>query len=142
MTDSQYPTVEEVKHRLEELAVRVANSSIPIDPYVMRTVKRVSEELQLMIPGFEPVADLDTVQICIEEASAALYGENTVGALAKSFDGLAMAPHNPQLWYIVAICCYDLGAPLLSWIAANHALWIHPGFHEACGFLDRLVKLD
>ena len=59
--------------------------------------------------------------------------------LRRALRGLACAPHDPQLFYLSASACFELGAVEDALRLLYHTLWIHPGHRLARTDLEALT---
>jgi hypothetical protein len=140
--DSTRPTLEELTMVLSHLADRVSADRDPmLDPIIGSSLRRILDELRLHVPGLEPAPDIQAARILAHSASAALQHGREREALARALRGLSFAPHHPELHYLAASACLELGAPQEGVALLIHALWVHPGYTDARRDLDTLAFL-
>ncbi len=129
---STHPLMEEILDALERLAERVANgSSSRLDDFVSLSLRRLMEELRRFIPGLDAPPDASGAHYLARASDAALQDGDARETLSRSLRGLALSPHSPNLWYLVASACFEFGTTEDAVRALRHTLWIHPGHRPA-----------
>lgn len=142
MPEPTHPTLEELSMVLAHLADRVSADPDPtLDPIIGSSLRRVLEELQRHVPGLEPPPDAQAARVLANSAMAALQFARDREALARALRGLSFAPHHPELHYLAASACLELGAAQEGVALLMHALWINPGYADARRDLDTLAFL-
>jgi hypothetical protein len=132
MSDSTHPTMPEILDALDRLADRVAESpSNRIDGFVSLSLRRAMEELRRYIPGLDLRPDWEAARFMLRVASSALEDGNAPEALSRSLRGLSLAPHTPDLWYLVASACFEYGSAEDAVRALRHTIWLNPGHWPA-----------
>ncbi|NOT33748.1 MAG: hypothetical protein HOP12_06205 [Candidatus Eisenbacteria bacterium] len=117
---------------LSHLSDRVGGDSGPgLDPVLGLSLRRVLVELERFIPGLDAPPDTEAARHFRRAAEAALADDLPRDTLARSLRGLSFAPHDPQLHYLAACACFELGAVREAVLLLSHALWIHPGHPDA-----------
>jgi hypothetical protein len=130
--DSPHPTLLDITLALARLADRVSDATTPgLEPYVTFTLRRALAELELHIPGLDPAPDPEAARLFSRASEKALADGDDAEALSRALRGLACAPHDPQLCYLAASACFELGAVEDALRLLYHTLWIHPGHHQA-----------
>ena len=125
---------------LSRLADRVADSDVAgVEPYVSFTLRRALAELELHIPGLEAPPDIEAAEHFSRSAEGALSEGEDREALSTALRGLSCAPHHPQLCYLAASACFELGAVEDAMRLLYHTLWIHPGHRNARTDLEALT---
>lgn len=132
MSESQHPTISDITLALARLADRVSESNaIALEPYVRYTLRRALQELEMHIPGLDAPPDAESARRYQVAAEAALTRGQDREALARALRGLACSPHDPNLTYLAASACFELGAVEDALRMLYHTLWIHPGHGKA-----------
>lgn len=132
MSDGNHPTISDITLALSRLADRVSESNaIALEPYVRYTLRRALQELELHIPGLDEPPDAESARRYAVAAEAALTRGQDREALARALRGLACSPHHPQLFFLAASACFELGAVEDALRLLYHTLWIHPGHVRA-----------
>ncbi len=132
MPDSSHPTILDITLALSRLSDRVADARSPgLEPYVSFTLRRAMAELELHIPGLEAPPDAEAAEHFTRSAEGALADGEDREALSTALRGLSCAPHHPQLCYLAASACFELGAVEDALRLLYHTLWIHPGHRQA-----------
>ncbi|HTM57535.1 MAG TPA: hypothetical protein VL123_03895 [Candidatus Udaeobacter sp.] len=140
MPDSSHPSILDITLALSRLADRVSDSDTPVvEPYVTFTLRRALAELELHIPGLDPPPDPDSAEHFRQSAEHALEDGDDREALSRALRGLACAPHDPQLFYLAASACFEMGAVEDALRLLYHTLWIHPGHRLARTDLEALT---
>ena len=140
MSDSSHPSILDITLALSRLADRVSDSEAPgIEPYVTFTLRRALAELELHIPGLESPPDAESADHFRRSAEGALEEGDDREALSRALRGLACAPHDPQLFYLSASACFEMGAVEDALRLLYHTLWIHPGHRLARTDLEALT---
>ena len=139
MSDSWQPSMDEISRALTELADRVADSkSDMLDPYVGQTLRDVAFHLELHIPGLELPPDGDAAKALAKAARAALERGDEREALSRATRGLAFSPHDPELFYLTASACFEMGSVEVALRLLYHTIWINPGHRAARADLESL----
>lgn len=142
MPEPMHPTIEELSMVLSHLADRVSADPDPtLDPIIGSSLRRVLDELERHVPGLDPPLDAQAAKVLAHSATAALQHSRDREALARALRGLSFAPHHPELHYLAASACLELGAAQEGVALLMHALWIHPGYGDARRDLDTLAFL-
>jgi tetratricopeptide (TPR) repeat protein len=124
---------------LSHLADRVSSESERgIDPIVTVSLARALRELRQFIPGLDTPPDPHAARFFAGGSRSALESGLYHDALARALRGLSFAPHDPQLHYLAACSCFELGSTREAIDLLLHALWIHPGHPEARRDLESL----
>lgn len=140
VSESSHPSILDITLALSRLADRVADSEASgIEPYVTFTLRRALAELELHIPGLDPPPDSESADHFRRAAERALEDGDDREALARALRGLACAPHDPQLFYLAASACFEMGAVEDALRLLYHTLWIHPGHRLARTDLEALT---
>jgi hypothetical protein len=133
------PTLRDLTVVLSHLADRVSTGSDgTIDPIVTVSLQRALRELRQFIPGLDTPPDPHAARFFAGGARSALESGFHHDALARSLRGLSFAPHDPQLHYLAACACFELGCVREAVDLLLHALWIHPAHPEARRDLESL----
>jgi hypothetical protein len=139
MPETPHPSLEEISVVLAHLADRVHGDSGPgLDPLVGLSIERLVSELELHIPGLQAPPDADAARALAKAAGEAVAVGRPRIALARALRGLSFAPHHPQLHYLAATACLELGAVQEAVQLLSHTVWIHPGFEPARRDLETL----
>lgn len=150
VADTAGPTMVEILDALDRLSDRVATSSgSRLDGFVSLSMRRAAEELRRYIPGLDlpsylragevqtnpPSAkfleDQSRAAFLARASSSALEDGNAREALTRALRGLSLAPHDPNLWFLVASACFEFGAVEDAVRALRHTIWLHPGHRPA-----------
>lgn len=132
MRESSRISLHDIAVVLSHLADRVAADRAPgLDPIVTASLRRAIEELRRHIPGLVEPLDPETARGHRIAGDAALRDGRHREALAHALAGLAYSPHDPNLHYLAASSCFELGAPRDAIELLQHVLWIHPGHPQA-----------
>ena len=143
MSPTPGPTIEEIRDILAEMARCVATDPEPtLDPVVRAGLRRAVDELERFIPGLDEAPDAEGARHMVSAAGNALLAGRARIALARSLRGLSYAPHHPELHYLAASACFELGAVSEAVMLLAHALWIHPGHEKARRELETLSAFD
>jgi hypothetical protein len=133
-------TQEEIALALEHMSERVARDRRRmLDPVVRASLRRLLAALERHIPGLDPPRDASAARLLASSAAAALVHNREREALARSLRGLSYAPHSPELHYLAATACLELGAVREALCLLAHTLWIHPGHPHARRDLETLT---
>ena len=133
-------TQEEIALALEHMSERVARDRRRmLDPIVRASLRRLLVALERHIPGLDPPRDASSAHLLASSAAAALVHNREREALARSLRGLSFAPHSPELHYLAATACLELGAVREALCLLAHTLWIHPGHPHARRDLETLT---
>ena len=117
---------------LSHLADRVGADPGPgLDPIVTSSLRRAVDELRRHIPGLVEPIDPVAARAHRIAGDGALQDGRHREALAHALAGLAYSPHDPNLHYLAASTCFELGAPRDAIELLQHVLWIHPGHPQA-----------
>jgi len=139
--DSPHPTLSDVTRALAHLADRVlVRKSLGLEPYVVHTLKLVLNELELLIPGLDPVPNAEAARAFADAAEIALRNGDEREALSYALRGLSCSPHDPMLWYFAGSACIEVGSLEIAMRLLWHALWIHPGYEAARRDLEALTS--
>lgn len=140
MSESSHPSILDITLALSRLADRVADSEIPVlEPYVTFTLRRALAELELHIPGLDPPPDGEGAENFRHSAERALEEGDDREALSHALRGLACSPHDPQIFYLAASACFEMGAVEDALRLLYHTLWIQPGHRLARTDLEALT---
>lgn len=132
----------ELAQSFRQLATAVANSSDQTDVPIKRAIVDRVNELRSYIPGLDPPFDHDMAEdFCRASQLAVDRGDERL-ALVRALHGLSFAPHHPQLFYLAASACFELGWVELVIRFLYQALWIHPGYTDARNDLESLKAFD
>jgi hypothetical protein len=124
---------------LSHLADRVAADPGPgLDPVVTSSLRRAIDELRRHIPGLYDPLDASAARGCRVAGDHALRDGRFRESLAHALAGMAYAPHDPNLHYLAAASCFELGASRDAIELLQHVLWIHPGHPQARQDLESL----
>ena len=122
------PTLHDIVAVLAYMADRISGEPDEgFDPDLKITLRRTVAELELHIPGLDPPPDAKAARLLASSAAAALIHSRKRDALARALRGLSFAPHDPELHYLAASACLELGAVSEAVCLLAHTLWIHPG---------------
>ncbi|MFI5372702.1 MAG: hypothetical protein ACHQ52_14185 [Candidatus Eisenbacteria bacterium] len=117
---------------LSHLAERVAADPGPgLDPVVTASLRRAIDELRRHVPGLYEPLDAEAARAHRIAGESALRDGRHRESLAHALAGLAYAPHDPNLHYLAASSCFELGAARDAIELLQHVLWIHPGHPQA-----------
>jgi hypothetical protein len=142
MSDASRPSLAELAVVFTHLADRVVSDPGPtLAPIICTSLRRAVVELECFIPGLDPPPDAKTARILAVAAAAAMERSEAREALARALRGLAFAPHHPELHYIAASACFELGAATDALLLLGHVLWIHPGHEGARRDLESLSMM-
>jgi hypothetical protein len=134
------PTLQEILQSLAYAADRVlVDSSKRLDPFCEATVRRALSELERRIPGLEAPPNADAAHAFLLAGREALERGDERECLAYALRGLSCSPHDPQLCYMSAAACVELGAVETALRLLYHTLWIHPGHVPARRDLEALT---
>jgi hypothetical protein len=129
----------DVTRALAHLADRVlVHRSAGLEPYVAHTLKLALQELELHIPGLDTPPNADAAKAFAQASEASLSRGDERDALAYALRGLSCSPHEPNLCYLAAAACLELGGVESAMRLLYHTLWIHPGHTAARRDLDAL----
>ena len=128
MRESSRISLHDIAMVLSHLADRVAADRGPgLDPIVTSSMRRAVDELRRHVPGLAEPLDPGAARAHRLAGDAALKDARYREALSHALAGLAFSPHDPNLYYLAASTCFELGAPRDAIELLQHALWIHPG---------------
>lgn len=140
MSVSRRPTLSEIASVLGSLSENVSrDSGASLDPILSSAILRASTELRRHIPGLVPAADPAAARRFATASRASLSSGNSRRALAAAVTGLAHAPHDPELHYLVGSACFELGAVKAALSEIGLALWVNPGYEHARRDLEALT---
>jgi hypothetical protein len=135
--------LEELRLELSDLAEHVAvERRAVLTPVGRASLRRIVAGLERHIPGLEPPPDGKAARLLASAAAAALFHNREREALVRSLRGLSCAPHDPELHYLAASACLELGAVRESLCLLAHTLWIHPGHPAARRDLEALTAFQ
>jgi hypothetical protein len=133
------PTLRDLTVVLSHLADRVSSdTTVALDPIVTVSLQRALRELRQFIPGLDAPPDPHAARFFAGGARSALESGLYHDTLARALRGLSFAPHEPQLHYLAACACFELGSVREAVNLLLHTLWIHPGHLEARRDLESL----
>lgn len=138
MSQRSRPTLRDLTVVLSHLADRVSSDSGTLDPIVTVSLQRALRELRQFIPGLDAPPDPHAARFFAGGSRSALESGLYHDALARALRGLSFAPHDPQLHYLAACACFELGCAREAIDLLLHALWIQPGHREARRDLESL----
>ena len=139
MSESSRPSLDEIAVVFAHLADRVAaERARTLDPIVRLSMGRALTELKRHIPGLYTPPDVGAAAALASASADALRRSKLRAGLARALRGLSFAPHHPELHYLAASACLQLGAAEEAVRLLQHALWIHPGYEPARRDLDAL----
>jgi len=139
VAESSRPSLDEIAVVFAHLADRVAaERARTLDPVVRLSMNRAVTELKLHIPGLYTPPDLGAAAALATASADALRRGRVRAGLARALRGLSFAPHHPELHYLAASACLQLGAAEEAVRLLQHALWIHPGYGLAQTELEAL----
>ena len=140
MSESSRPSLDEIAVVFAHLADRVAaERARTLDPVVRLSLARAVNELKRHIPGLYTPPDMGAAAALASASADALRRGKLRAALARALRGLSFAPHHPELHYLAASSCLQLGAAEESVRLLQHALWIHPAYQPARRDLEALA---
>ena len=140
MSESSRPSLDEIAVVFAHLADRVAaERARTLDPIVRLSLARAVTELKRHIPGLYTPPDVGAAAALASASADALRRGKLRAALARALRGLSFAPHHPELHYLAASACLQLGAAEEAVRLLQHALWIHPAYHPARRDLEALA---
>ncbi len=139
MSESSRPSLDEIAVVFAHLADRVAaERARTLDPVVRLSMTRALSELRRHIPGLYTPPDVGAAAALVSASADALRRGRLRAGLARALRGLSFAPHHPELHYLAANACLQLGAAEEAIRLLQHALWIHPGYQPARRDLEAL----
>ncbi|MGH7730070.1 MAG: hypothetical protein ACRENJ_02360 [Candidatus Eiseniibacteriota bacterium] len=139
MSESSRPSLDEIAVVFAHLADRVAaERARTLDPIVRLSLGRALTELRRHIPGLYTPPDVGAAAALASASADALRRSKLRAGLARALRGLSFAPHHPELHYLSASACLQLGAAEEAVRLLQHALWIHPGYGPARRDLEAL----
>jgi hypothetical protein len=139
VSESSRPSLDEIAVVFAHLADRVAaERARTLDPIVRLSLARAVNELKRHIPGLYTPPDVGAAAALASASADALRRGRLRAGLARALRGLSFAPHHPELHYLAASACLQLGAAEESIRLLQHALWIHPGYQPARRDLEAL----
>ena len=139
MAEAWHPSIGDICCAFRDLADEVGETSgTLLDPGVEQTVRHLIEDLEVFVPGLDPVPDAEAGQAMARASHVALERGNERDAVVRAMRGLSFAPHDPTLHYALSSACFELGRVELAFRLLCHALWINPGYHAARQDLEAL----
>lgn len=139
MSESSRPSLDEIAVVFAHLADRVATERArTLDPIVRLSLGRAIAELRRHIPGLYTPPDVGAASALASASADALRRGKLRAGLARALRGLSFSPHHPELHYLAASGCLQLGAAEEAVRLLQHALWIHPGYEPARRDLEAL----
>lgn len=143
MSESSRPSLDEIAVVFAHLADRVAaERARTLDPIVRLSLGRALNELKRHIPGLYTPPDVGAAAALAAASADALRRGRLRAGLARALRGLSFSPHHPELHYLAATACLQLGAAEESVRLLQHTLWIHPGYEPARRDLEALSAFD
>lgn len=143
MSEPSRPSLDEIAVVFAHLADRVAaERARTLDPIVRLSLGRALNELRRHIPGLYTPPDVGAAAALASASADALRRGKLRAGLARALRGLSFSPHHPELHYLAATACLQLGAAEESVRLLQHALWIHPGYEPARRDLEALSAFD
>jgi len=137
--ESSRPSLDEIAVVFAHLADRVATERArTLDPIVRLSLGRAVTELKRHIPGLYTPPDAGAASALASASADALRRGKLRAGLARALRGLSFSPHHPELHYLAASGCLQLGAAEEAVRLLQHALWIHPGYEPAQRDLESL----
>jgi hypothetical protein len=138
--ESSRPSLDEIAVVFAHLADRVAaERARTLDPVVRLSMARAITELKRHIPGLYTPPDVGAASALASASADALRRGKLRAGLARALRGLSFAPHHPELHYLAASACLQLGAAEEAVRLLQHALWIHPAYLPARRDLESLA---
>ena len=139
MAEPSRPSLDEIAVVFAHLADRVAaERARTLDPIVRLSMGRALNELKRHVPGLYTPPDVGAAAALASASADALRRGKLRAGLARALRGLSFSPHHPELHYLAATACLQLGAAEESVRLLQHALWIHPGYEPARRDLEAL----
>jgi len=139
VSESSRPSLDEIAVVFAHLADRVAaERARTLDPIVRLSMGRALNELKRHIPGLYTPPDVGAAAALASASAEALRRGKLRAGLARALRGLSFSPHHPELHYLAASACLQLGAAEEAVRLLQHALWIHPGYGPARRDLEAL----
>jgi len=139
VAESWQPTIGDISRAFRDLADEVGElNGNPLDSGAEQTIRHLLEDLELFVPGLDPMPDAEAGQAMARAAQVALERGNEREAVVRALRGLSFAPHDPTLHYVLSSASFELGAVELAFRLLCHALWINPGFKAARADLESL----
>ena len=143
VSESSRPSLDEIAVVFAHLADRVAaERARTLDPIVRLSMGRALIELKRHIPGLYTPPDVGAALALASASADALRRGKLRAGLARALRGLSFAPHHPELHYLAASACLQLGAAEEAVRLLQHALWIHPGYEPARRDLEALSAFN
>ena len=143
VSESSRPSLDEIAVVFAHLADRVAaERARTLDPIVRLSMGRALIELKRHIPGLYTPPDVGAALALASASADALRRGKLRAGLARALRGLSFAPHHPELHYLAASACLQLGAAQEAVRLLQHALWIHPGYEPARRDLEALSAFN
>ena len=140
MSEPWRPSIGDICCAFRDLADEVSESTAsPLDPGTEQTIRHLLEDLELFIPGLDPMPDPDAGQAMARAAQVALERGSEREAVVRALRGLSFAPHDPTLHYMLSSASFETGRVELAFRLLCHALWINPGYTAARQDLEALT---
>ncbi len=139
MSEPWHPSIGDICCAFRDLADEVSESkACPLDPGVEQTIRHLLEDLELFIPGLDPMPDAEAGHAMARAAQVALERGGEREAVVRALRGLSFAPHDPTLHYMLSSASFEIGRVELAFRLLCHALWINPGYSAARQDLEAL----
>ena len=139
MSEPWRPSIGDICCAFRDLADEVGESKgSPIDPGVEQTIRHLLEDLELFIPGLDPMPDTEAAQAMARATMVALERGGEREAVVRALRGLSFSPHDPRLHYLLSSASFEIGRVELAFRLLCHALWINPGYQAARQDLEAL----
>ena len=139
MSEPWRPSIGDICVAFRDLADEVSESTAcPLDPGVEQTIRHLLEDLELFVPGLDPMPDAEAGQAMARAAQVALERGSEREAVVRALRGLSYAPHDPTLHYMLSSASFEIGRVELAFRLLCHALWINPGYTAARQDLEAL----
>lgn len=140
MSEPWRPSIGDICSAFRDLADEVSESTAsPIDPGVEQTIRHLLEDLELFIPGLDPMPDADAGAAMARASQVALERGSEREAVVRALRGLSFAPHDPTLHYMLSSASFEVGRIELAFRLLCHSLWINPGYSVARQDLEALT---
>lgn len=135
----EYPRPEEITVILERLADRLAaGRGLRPDKVAGLSLHRLILGLRQRIPGLYQPPDYGAAkQLAASSAEAIKRGQVRAG-LARALRGLSFSPHDPELWYLAAGGCLQMGMAETAVAILQYCLWVNPAHLPARRDLEAL----
>src|SRR5205823_10963730 len=104
------PSLGDICTAFRDLADEVGEShGSPIDPGVEQTIRHLLEDLELFLPGLDPMPDTEAAQAMARAAMVALERGGEGEAVVRALRGLSFSPHDPRLHYLLSSARFVIG---------------------------------